>query len=46
MNEGRLEAVGTHEELMQSCVLYRDMVTANERRDAWTMRKEMQQNEA
>ncbi len=39
MNEGRLEAVGRHDALMQSCVLYRDMVTANERRDAWSLRK-------
>lgn len=46
MNGGRLEAVGRHEELLQSCALYRDMVAANERRDGWTMRKEMQQNEA
>ncbi len=39
MNAGRLEAVGKHEELMQSCALYRDMVTANERRDNWSLRK-------
>lgn len=39
MNAGRLEAVGKHDALMQSCALYRDMVTANERRDNWTMRK-------
>lgn len=39
MNEGRLQAVGRHDELMQSCELYRDMVTANERRDAWSLRK-------
>ena len=39
MNAGRLEAVGRHEELMQSCALYRDMVTANERRDNWSLRK-------
>ncbi len=44
MNEGHLEAVGRHDELMQSCALYRDMVTANERRDTWTMRKEVQSN--
>ena len=46
MNSGRLEASGRHDELMQTCALYRDMVAANERRDGWTMRKEMQQNEA
>ena len=40
MNAGRLEAVGRHDELMKTCALYRDMVTANERRDNWTMRKE------
>ena len=42
MNGGRLEAVGTHGALMQSCALYRVMVTANDRRDKWTMRKEGQ----
>ena len=46
MNEGHLEAVGGHDELMQSCALYRDMVAANERRDGWTMRTEGQRNEA
>mgnify|MGYP002624321606 CR=1 FL=1 len=40
MNNGRLEAVGTHDELMKNCSLYKDMVAANERRDSWTMRKE------
>ncbi len=45
MNEGHLEAVGGHDELMQSCALYRDMVAANERRDGWTMRTEGQRNE-
>ncbi|MBR1863810.1 MAG: ABC transporter ATP-binding protein [Ruminococcus sp.] len=40
MNEGRLEAMGRHEELMEKCALYRSMVSANERRDSWTMRKE------
>ena len=39
MNAGRLEAIGRHDELMQSCALYRDMVTANERRDSWSLRK-------
>ena len=42
MNSGRLEASGRHEELMQKCRLYRDMVAANERRDSWSMRKEEQ----
>ena len=40
MNGGRLEAVGRHDELMQSCKTYRDMVAENERRDSWSMRKE------
>ncbi|MCR5168200.1 MAG: ABC transporter ATP-binding protein/permease [Oscillospiraceae bacterium] len=40
MNSGRLEAVGTHDELMENCSLYKDMVDANERRESWTMRKE------
>lgn len=39
MNEGRLEASGSHEELMQNCRLYRDMVDANDHRDSWTMRR-------
>ena len=39
MNGGSLEAVGKHDELMQSCAIYRDMVTANERRDKWSLRK-------
>ena len=42
MNSGRMEASGRHEELMQKCRLYRDMVEANERRDSWSMRKEEQ----
>ena len=40
MNEGRLEAMGRHEELLENCRLYRDMVAANDRRDGWTMRRE------
>jgi len=39
MNEGRLEASGNHEELMQNCRLYRDMVDANDHRDSWIMRR-------
>ena len=46
MKEGRLEAAGKHGELMESCSLYRDMVSANERRDSWTMRKEEKYAEA
>lgn len=38
MNEGRLTDCGKHSELMNRCELYRNMVTANERRDGWTMR--------
>ena len=40
MNGGRLEASGRHDELMEQCSLYRDMVNANERRDNWMMRRE------
>ncbi len=40
MNGGRLEAVGRHDKLMQSCALYCDMVNANDRRDNWTMRRD------
>ncbi|MBQ4465307.1 MAG: ABC transporter ATP-binding protein [Oscillospiraceae bacterium] len=39
IREGKLEASGTHEALLETCQLYRDMVSANERRDHWTMRK-------
>ena len=39
MNEGKLEASGSHEELMQNCRLYRDMVDANDHRDSWIMRR-------
>lgn len=39
MNEGRLEASGSHEELMQNCRLYSDMVDANDHRDSWIMRR-------
>lgn len=42
INDGRIEASGTHQSLLQNCQLYRDMVAANERRDRWTMRKEVQ----
>ena len=38
MNEGRLEASGRHEDLMERCRLYRDMVDANDNRDKWMMR--------
>ncbi|MBQ8959901.1 MAG: ABC transporter ATP-binding protein [Ruminococcus sp.] len=46
MESGRLKAAGRHDELMESCELYRDMVTANERRDNWTMGKETEHDEA
>jgi len=39
MNEGRLEACGSHEELMHRCSLYRNMVDANDHRDSWIMRR-------
>ena len=39
MNEGKLEAIGNHEELLQKCKLYRDMVDANDHRDNWIMRR-------
>ena len=39
MNGGKLAAVGKHDELMDKCELYRDMVNANDRRDSWTMRR-------
>ncbi len=38
MNAGRLEEIGKHEELMENCELYRNMVNTNDRRDNWIMR--------
>lgn len=38
MQSGELIGKGTHQELMETCSLYKDMVAANERRDAWTIR--------
>ncbi|MBQ8927381.1 MAG: ABC transporter ATP-binding protein [Oscillospiraceae bacterium] len=46
MNAGHLEAAGRHDELMKTCALYRDMVTANERRDTWSLRQGGTANEA
>ncbi|MDD3362843.1 MAG: ABC transporter ATP-binding protein [Hespellia sp.] len=40
MEKGKLLAAGTHCKLMQTCDLYQNMVTANERRDAWTIKHE------
>lgn len=37
LNDGRIEASGTHEELYRDCQLYRNMVKANERRAEWTI---------
>lgn len=39
LKNGELQGVGTHEELKRDCVLYRDMVDANERRTRWTIGK-------
>ena len=37
MDEGRLAAQGPHDALVRKSALYRRMVEANERRDAWDM---------
>ncbi len=39
MKEGHLIGRGTHDELMESCPQYKEMVGANERRDQWTVKK-------
>lgn len=39
LEEGKLLATGTHEELLQNCPQYGNMIAANERRDRWTIRK-------
>ena len=39
LQDGRMIACDTHENLYQSCPLYQNMVKANERRDSWTIRQ-------
>ncbi|MBS6800129.1 MAG: ABC transporter ATP-binding protein [Firmicutes bacterium] len=39
LEQGKLAGIGSHEELMKSCELYRQMVAANERRDHWTIKR-------
>ncbi len=39
MENGRLEALGTHHKLLESSPTYRRMVDANERREIWSMQK-------
>ncbi|MCR5812716.1 MAG: ABC transporter ATP-binding protein/permease [Lachnospiraceae bacterium] len=39
MQDGRLIGCGTHEELMTECPEYRAMVSANERRERWTVKR-------
>lgn len=41
INHGKLTGCGTHAELLEGCGLYADLVAANERRDRWTIRKEV-----
>ena len=36
---GKLIDMGRHEELLERCTLYRDMVDANDHRDKWIMRR-------
>ena len=37
VDEGRVVGTGTHDDLMDACPLYRSMVDADERKDAWTL---------
>ena len=39
LDKGVLLGADAHEELLRNCPLYHDMITANERRDRWTIRK-------
>ena len=39
INNGRIAACDTHENLYRDCPLYRNMVKANERRDGWTIKQ-------
>lgn len=39
VNQGEIESIGTHQQLMAQCQLYSDMVSANERRSHWTIKK-------
>lgn len=39
MKEGRLIGASTHEELLLDCKTYHNLVTANQRRDRWTIGK-------
>lgn len=43
LEQGKLNGFGTHKQLLNSCVLYQNMVAANERRDAWTIRRKEQE---
>jgi ATP-binding cassette subfamily B protein len=43
LKEGNLLDSGRHDELLERCEVYRDMVSANERRDRWTIGSETQQ---
>ena len=38
MNKGELVGADTHEKLLTECAMYKDMVSANERRDKWTIK--------
>ena len=39
MKNGRIVGEGVHEKVLDECSVYKDMVTANERRDQWTVKK-------
>ncbi len=43
LDQGKLAGIGSHEELMKDCGLYRQMVSANERRDRWTIKRKEQE---
>lgn len=46
LDQGKLAGIGSHEELMKDCGLYRQMVSANERRDRWTIKRKEQEETA
>lgn len=44
LKDGELLAFGSHKELMKTSLIYQNMVDANERRERWTIRKEVLNN--
>ena len=38
INNGKIERIGKHDDLMKNCALYKNMSDANDRRDNWSMK--------